>query len=107
MEDYMRERLGAPIGLADLSGAAGVSARVLQQTCQRHRQMSPMELLRDMRLDAVNAWLSEHPSANINETALFYGFGHTGRSAAYNRQRVGESSYGMRRGGTEGVGARE
>ncbi|ABE31821.1 helix-turn-helix domain protein [Paraburkholderia xenovorans LB400] len=93
MEDYMRERLGAPIGLADLSGAAGVSARVLQQTCQRHRQMSPMELLRDMRLDAVHAWLSEHPSANITETALFYGFGHLGRFAAYYRQRFGESPH--------------
>nr|WP_231113371.1 hypothetical protein [Pandoraea pnomenusa] len=39
--------------------------------------MSPMELLRDMRLDAVHAWLSSTPSANITETALFYGFGHS------------------------------
>ena len=90
MEDYMRARLAAPIALADLARVAGVSVRTLHTLCQKHRGVSPMDLLRALRLDAVRARLMREPGAAVTEAALTYGFGHLGRFSAYYRERFGE-----------------
>lgn len=49
VEDYMRACLSAPIALADLAKASGVSARTLNILCHRHRGVAPMVLLRNAR----------------------------------------------------------
>lgn len=90
VEDYMRGRLFAPIALADLAKAAGVSARTLNILCHRHRGVAPMVLLRQVRLDAARARLLADPFASVTEVALEYGFGHLGRFSAYYRERFGE-----------------
>lgn len=90
VEEYMRNRLFAPISLADLAKAAGVSARTLNILCHRHRGVAPMMLLRQVRLDAARARLLADPSVSVTEVAMEYGFGHLGRFSAYYRERFGE-----------------
>jgi AraC-like DNA-binding protein len=80
---YIDSRLCAPISLEDLARAAGVSVRALNILCHRHHGVPPMELLRNMRLDAVRARLLTDASSSITDTALAFGFGHLGRFSAY------------------------
>ena len=87
---YMESRLGAPVSLSDLANATGVGVRTLNTLCRRHLGETPMNLLRNMRLDAVRARLLLQPDLNITETALQFGFGHLGRFAAYYADRFGQ-----------------
>lgn len=90
MVEYIESRMCAPISLDDLARAAGVSARTLNELCHRQRGVAPMELLRNMRLDAVRARLRVQPNESITDTALAHGFGHLGRFAQYYSDRFGE-----------------
>jgi len=90
VEEYIRSRPYAPISLADLVQASGVSARKLNVLCHRLRGVTPMLLLRQVRLDAARARLLADPRASVTEVALEYGFGHLGRFSAYYRERFGE-----------------
>ena len=89
LERYMRAKLCAPVSLLDLAMAAGVSVRTLNMLCHRHHGVPPMDLLRNMRLDAAHAVLKERPDASVTETAFEFGFCHLGRFSAYYRQRFG------------------
>jgi AraC-like DNA-binding protein len=89
LERYMRAKLGAPVALADLAQAAGASVRSLNILCQRHHGVSPMELLRNLRLDAAHAQFAARPGASVAEVALEFGFGHPGRFAGYYKERFG------------------
>jgi AraC-like DNA-binding protein len=88
--EYIDARLCAPISLEDLARAAGVSIRTLNVLCRRHHGLTPMELLRNMRLDAVRARLLTDTTASITDTALAFGFGHLGRFSAYYAARFDE-----------------
>lgn len=90
LERYMRAKLCAPVALADLAQAAGASVRSLNILCNRHHGVSPMELLRNLRLDAAHAELAARPEASVAEIALSFGFGHPGRFAGYYKQRFGQ-----------------
>lgn len=90
LERYIRRRLCAPLALADLAGAAGVSVRALNALCHQQYGVAPMDLLRNIRLDAVRERLLTQPGANITDTAFEFGFGHLGRFSAYYRERFGE-----------------
>lgn len=90
MLHYMQSRLSAPVSLNDLAAAAGVSVRTLNALCHRHLGETPMNHLRNMRLDAVRAKLKLQPGLSITATALDYGFGHHGRFSAYYLKRFGE-----------------
>ncbi|MFL9925367.1 AraC family transcriptional regulator [Herbaspirillum lusitanum] len=90
LEKYIKTRLCAPLSLADLANAAGVSVRALNGLCHQHHGVAPMDLLRNIRLDAVRERLLTHPGANITDTAFEFGFGHLGRFSAYYRERFGE-----------------
>jgi AraC-like DNA-binding protein len=88
--EYMESRICAPITLDDLARAAGTSVRTLNELCHRHHGLSPMELLRNLRLDAVHARLRLQAELSVTETALAFGFGHPGRFAQYYQQRFEE-----------------
>lgn len=88
--EYMESRLCAPISLDDLARVAGVSVRTLNALCHRHRGVAPMELLRNLRLDAVRARLRIQPDVSVTQTALEFGFGHLGRFSRYYYERFGE-----------------
>lgn len=87
---YMEQRLAAPVSLYDLAAAAGVSTRTLNSLCHRHFGETPMNLLRNMRLDAVRSRLLAQPDSNITSVAMEFGFGHVGRFASYYAERFGE-----------------
>jgi len=90
LEKYIKTRLCAPLALADLANAAGVSVRALNALCHQHHGVAPMDLLRNIRLDAARERLLTQPDANITDTAFEFGFGHLGRFSAYYRERFGE-----------------
>lgn len=90
MLDYMERKLTAPLTLADLAQATGVSLRTLNALCHHHHGMSPMELLRAKRLDAAHRHLQLHPGATVGDTALAFGFGHAGRFSHYYAERFGQ-----------------
>lgn len=90
METYIHQRLCAPISLVDLANAAGLSPRSLNALCHKYHGISPMVLLRNIRLDAVRRKLRTCPDANVTTIALDHGFGHLGRFSAYYRERFGE-----------------
>lgn len=87
---YMESHLNAPVSLTDLAAAAGVSERTLNALCHRHLGETPMNYLRDMRLDAVRAKLRLLPNVSITATAMDHGFAHHGRFSAYYFRRFGE-----------------
>jgi AraC-like DNA-binding protein len=87
---FIHARLYAPISLEDLARAAGVSFRTLNALCHRYHGVSPMELLRSIRLDAVRARLLADSTASITSTALAFGFGHPGRFSSYYFARFNE-----------------
>lgn len=87
---FMKERMSAPLSLADIAAASGVSVRTLNSLSNRHLGATPMEVLRNLRLDAVRHKLRLNPQASVTETALEAGFGNLGRFASYYLERFGE-----------------
>lgn len=90
LHEFIHARLCAPISLEDLARAAGVSLRTLNVLCRRYHGATPMELLRNIRLDAARVQLLTDPVASITDTALTFGFGHLGRFSAYYFARFDE-----------------
>ena len=90
-EKYMREHFGASVSINDLASHAGVSARTLSAAFRRFRGVSPMERLRDMRLDQVRQWLLDGTAVTVASAAARAGFAHAGRFSEIYRHRYGES----------------
>jgi AraC-like DNA-binding protein len=78
-EAHIRANSGRSIGMDELVAVSGVSERTLQQAFRRHRACTPLELSRDLRLDAARAAL--RAGEGVTETALAFGFNHFGRFA--------------------------
>jgi AraC-like DNA-binding protein len=89
-EEFMRARLDMPLSLEDVAQAAGVTRRGLALLFKRCRDLSPGEVLRNMRLDAAHAQLARNDGASVTEVALNCGFSHLSRFAACYRERFGE-----------------
>ncbi|MBJ2154765.1 AraC family transcriptional regulator [Variovorax sp. IB41] len=89
-EEFMRSRLDTALSLEEVAQAAGVTRRTLALLFRRHRELSPMEVLRNMRLDAAHAQLARHDGASVTQIALDCGFSHLSRFAACYRERFGQ-----------------
>lgn len=87
---YIDRHLCGPISLQDLTLATGLSIRTVNALCQRHFGMTPMEVVRNKRLDAVHSRLRVDPHASVTETAMNFGFGHLGRFSAHYEARFHE-----------------
>jgi AraC-like DNA-binding protein len=96
---YLDAHASEPIRLTELSGLAGVSLRSIQAGFRRHRGCSPMEFLRERRLDLVRARLLQTPDSTVTRIAHECGFAHLGRFSAYYRSRFGENPIDTLRGG--------
>jgi transcriptional regulator GlxA family with amidase domain len=69
-----------------------VTARSLQYTFRRHRDCSPMEFLRRIRLERVRDELAHAtPDTTVTSAAMRWGFLHLSRFAAEFRARFNEN----------------
>lgn len=97
-EAFIRLHATKPITLDDVVQASGASTRALQNNFMRFRQVSPMQYLRDFRLELVHEQLLDPKTqVSISEIALDCGFNHLGRFSYFYRARFGEApSHTMR-----------
>jgi AraC-like DNA-binding protein len=91
-EDYMHEHSDEPLRLSDIATALGMSERTLRDGFQQFRDVSPMQYLRQIRLDrAHSALLDASENAFVSDIALACGFMHLGRFSLEYKKRFGES----------------
>lgn len=83
---------GTHYTIAGLAQAAGVGVRQLQKLFHDHFDMSPLEYLRNIRLDGVRSEiLSGNEDSAVSDIAFRWGFSHLGRFAQHYRHKFGES----------------
>ncbi|MBD1549280.1 AraC family transcriptional regulator [Labrenzia aggregata] len=88
--EYMHANLGEPITLADIAQAARMNVRTLQKGFQRIYGQSPMQALRNARLDTAHYMLAARSNPpSVSEAAFLCGFSHLGRFSYYYRERFG------------------
>ncbi|WP_331772739.1 AraC family transcriptional regulator (plasmid) [Embleya sp. NBC_00888] len=92
-EEYMRAHLAEPLTVTGIAAHAGVSTRSLYAGFKEHRGVSPMSLLRRLRLERVRQELLTAPpgAVTVTEIAIRWGFGHLGEFSAAYRRRFGET----------------
>ncbi|MDX2484372.1 MAG: AraC family transcriptional regulator [Pseudodonghicola sp.] len=90
-EDYIEARLDQPLTLEEIARAAGTSARSLQMAFRQFRGTTPLNFLRDRRLDKVHQALSKaRPGSTVTDIASAWGFTHLGRFSQSYRDRFGQ-----------------
>ncbi|GAB2539907.1 AraC family transcriptional regulator [Nocardia heshunensis] len=87
--DAMHATPQYPFTAADLAETAGVSIRTLQAAFRTHLDCSPMEYLRNLRLERAHAELAAADPAytSVTDIAYRWGFTHTSRFARAYRLR--------------------
>lgn len=88
--DYIHANLAEPITLNDIAAEAGVNVRTLQKGFRQRYGLTPMQYLRNARLDAAHYQLAirrDRPS--ITQVAFGSGFSHLGRFSRDYKQRFG------------------
>ncbi|WP_208976968.1 AraC family transcriptional regulator [Stappia sp. ES.058] len=88
--EYIHANLAEPINLADIARAARLNVRTLQKGFQRFYGQSPMEVLRNARLDTAHYLLAARQDPpSVSEAAYSCGFSHLGRFSYYYKDRFG------------------
>ena len=91
-EAFIQAHADEPLRLSDIAAAAGVPARTLLDAFQRFRNHSPMQYLRDVRLELAHRQLRAPEAAStVASIALDCGFVHLGRFAQTYRERFGQT----------------
>ena len=82
-EEYLEAHVTAPVSMAELARAAGVSARTVLRAFKHHHGVSPMAFLKQRRLEAAQRSLiaADPQRATVSEVATRYGFFNFGRFA--------------------------
>lgn len=88
--DFIDARLIDPLGLSDLEAESGLSARVLQMQFRKYFGMTPMEWVRNRRLDLARTKLLADPTLMITSLSYELGFSSPSHFAAYYQRRFGE-----------------
>jgi AraC-like DNA-binding protein len=92
VEDYLHAHAQEFITPQQLAGYAGISLRSLYASFREYRNTSPMEYLRDIRLERCRRDLqSAMQNDSVTSIALRWGFQHLGRFSVEYRQRYGET----------------
>ncbi|MGL5033462.1 MAG: helix-turn-helix domain-containing protein [Microcystaceae cyanobacterium] len=90
-QEFMRANLQKPLSLGDIASAIGVSGRSLQRSFARYCGCSPIQFLRQARLDILHQELSKGmPLLGITDLMIKYQFSHFGRCSQSYHQRFGE-----------------
>ena len=91
-EAFMQAHADQPLRLADIARAVDIPARTLLSAFQRFRDCSPMQYLRQVRLELAHQRLCQPDTvATVASVAMDCGFMHLGRFAQMYRDRFGES----------------
>ncbi|MBJ3814583.1 AraC family transcriptional regulator [Shimwellia pseudoproteus] len=98
VQEYIDSHAHAPLTAEMLAEIGGVSLRGLYAGFKNFLGVSPMQYLRDVRMDRVRAELLSGEIDNVTGVALRWGFAHMGRFSAEYKSRFGESpSQSMRK----------
>ncbi|WP_227012917.1 MULTISPECIES: AraC family transcriptional regulator [unclassified Pseudonocardia] len=92
--EFIETNAHRPIGLDEIGEAARIGSRGLQHAFRRHRDCTPVDYLRQVRMDRAHRDLqAADPTRGdtVAEIAARWGFGHAGRFAVQYRQRYGQS----------------
>jgi len=87
--DFMRAHLDQPLDLDEIAGEADCSPRRLQMAFRSEYGITPMNMLKKIRLELAEQRLRLGECANVAVLARSVGFGNPGRFAAAFRQRFG------------------
>ncbi len=92
---FIEEHADTDIGIGDIARAAYVTPRAIQLMFRRHRDCTPMEYLRRVRLHRAHQDLlaANRAHTTVAQIAARWGFAHTGRFAVYYRQVYGQSPH--------------
>ncbi|WP_205873638.1 helix-turn-helix transcriptional regulator [Mycobacterium camsae] len=92
---FIDDNAHADISLTDIANAIFVTPRALQYMFRNHRDCTPTEYLRQVRLHHAHLELvaGNRYTTSVGEIARNWGFGHMGRFAAYYRQHYGKSPH--------------
>lgn len=89
-EEYMRAHLTQAITLETLAREVGASERALQAAFRAGRGLSPMTVLRELRLERAWQELSHPgPVTSVTDVAMQLGFFHLGRFSEHYRRKFG------------------
>ncbi|HHR5901210.1 TPA: AraC family transcriptional regulator [Providencia alcalifaciens] len=91
VQEYLEAHAHEPITVEQLAHIAGVSLRSLYAGFKEFLDISPMQYLRDLRMERVRAELMSGEATSVTGVALRWGFAHMGRFSAEYKQRYGES----------------
>ncbi|MEH3155252.1 MAG: helix-turn-helix transcriptional regulator [Gordonia paraffinivorans] len=99
---FIDDNAHRPISVADIAAAVHVSPRSLQLMFRAHRDCTPREYLRRVRLEHAHRELvAAFPEdTTVAAVATRWGFAHAGRFAAYHRGQFGVSPQQSLRGRT-------
>lgn len=88
---YLEEHAADPITMEDLAEVAGMPVRTIHHYFRKTLGVTPMELLRDIRLARARACLLDpEEDSDVTTIAFKWGFEHLGRFSQYYRNRFGE-----------------
>lgn len=88
--DYIHDNICEPISIVGLARYTGVSARTLQTSFKRYCGMSPLEYIRDKRIESVHRELATAgPETRVTEVFTKYGIHDFGRYAYFFKRRYG------------------
>ncbi len=91
VEDYIEAHWDEPITIEALCQVTGLSARSIFHHFKRGRGMTPMEFVKQVRLDHAREMLERTgPGVTVTETAFACGFGNLSHFARDYAQRFGE-----------------
>ncbi len=91
-ETFIAEHASDPLTLTDIANAAGVPVRTLLHSFKRFLDVSPMQLVREARIDmARELLLRAGETERVADIALSCGFVNLGRFASAYREKFGET----------------
>lgn len=93
VENYLYEHADQVIRVEELAALAQISIRSLHAGFKEYCGISPMQYLRQIRLDRARTDLlqTEDATTSVADVALRWGFMHQGRFSAEYKQRFGET----------------
>lgn len=90
-QEFIHANFSEPLSVAAIAAAALCSVRSLQAGFRKHYGLTPLEYLRDLRLDLARyLLLSRSADTPVSGVAYDCGFSHLGRFSQLYRARFGE-----------------